>query len=231
MEKTLYTVIIFSENTVGVLNQITVIFTRRGLNIETLSVSPSAIEGIHKFTITVFTTQDVIEKVVQQIDKRVDILKAYYNIDEDLVHQEIALYKVDTSKLLAMGSIEKLIRDYQIHVLELTENCVVFEKTGHYQETQKLFEELSSSIGVLQFIRSGRIAITKSKVERLSDMLEKMMKLEEKVNTTSKILSANLKNDEKTKLLELLKKVNDFHYTLYTEYKNSEIKELLHLIE
>ena len=53
----------------------------------------------------------------------------------------------------------------------------------------------------------------------------------EKVNTTSKILSANLKNDEKTKLLELLKKVNDFHYTLYTEYKNSEIKELLHLIE
>lgn len=185
MGKTLYTVIIFSENTVGVLNQITVIFTRRGLNIETLSVSPSAIAGIHKFTITVITTQDVIEKVVQQIDKRVDILKAYYNTDEDLVHQEIALYKVATDKLLELGSIEKMIRDYQIHVLELTENCVVFEKTGHYQETQKLFEELSSTIGVLQFIRSGRIAITKSKVERLSDMLEKMSKLEQKVNATT----------------------------------------------
>lgn len=87
---TLYTIIIFSENKVGVLNQITVIFTRRGLNIETLSVSPSAIPGIHKFTITVFTTEEVVKKVVQQIDKRVDILKAYYNTDDDLVHQEIA---------------------------------------------------------------------------------------------------------------------------------------------
>jgi len=179
---TLYTIIIFSENKVGVLNQITVIFTRRGLNIETLSVSPSAIPGIHKFTITVFTTEEVVKKVVQQIDKRVDILKAYYNTDDDLVHQEIALYKVATDKLLARGSIEGLIRKYQIHILEITENCVVFEKTGHYEDTQKLFEELSQTIGVLQFIRSGRIAITKSKVERLSDMLEELKKLEEKID-------------------------------------------------
>lgn len=178
----LYTIIIFSENKVGVLNQITVIFTRRGLNIETLSVSPSAIPGIHKFTITVFTTEEVVKKVVQQIDKRVDILKAYYNTDDDLVHQEIALYKVATDKLLAMGSIEGLIRKYQIHILEITENCVVFEKTGHYEDTQKLFEELSQTIGVLQFIRSGRIAITKSKLERLSDMLEGLKKLEEKID-------------------------------------------------
>lgn len=178
----LYTIIIFSENKVGVLNQITVIFTRRGLNIETLSVSPSAIPGIHKFTITVFTTEEVVKKVVQQIDKRVDILKAYYNTDDDLVHQEIALYKVATDKLLARGSIEGLIRKYQIHILEITENCVVFEKTGHYEDTQKLFEELSQTIGVLQFIRSGRIAITKSKLERLSDMLEELKKLEEKID-------------------------------------------------
>ena len=77
--KKLYTVIIFSENTVGLLNQITIIFTRRQLNIETLSVSPSAIQGIHKFTITTFADEDMIDKVVKQIDKRVDILKAYYN--------------------------------------------------------------------------------------------------------------------------------------------------------
>lgn len=52
--KTKYTITVFSENAVGVLNQITTIFTRRQLNIETLSVSPSALEGIHKFTITTF---------------------------------------------------------------------------------------------------------------------------------------------------------------------------------
>ena len=180
-EKKLFTVIIFSENTVGLLNQITIVFTRRQLNIETLSVSPSAIENIHKFTITTFTDEVTIEKAVKQIDKRVDILKAYYNTDEDLVHQEIALYKLSTSLFLKMEGVEDLIRKYNARVLEINDACVVLEKTGHYEETQALFQELSERIGVLQFIRSGRIAITKSKVERLSDML---MAMENKINRT-----------------------------------------------
>jgi acetolactate synthase-1/3 small subunit len=178
METKLYTITIFSENTVGLLNQITIIFTRRAVNIETLSVSPSAIKGIHKFTITVIATQSVVEKIVKQIDKRVDILKSYYNTDEDLIHQEIALYKIATEKLMEMGSIESLIRRHNIKILDMNDTFVVFLKSGHYAETQQLFEELSNSTGVLQFIRSGRIAITKSKVERLSDMLETIKKIE-----------------------------------------------------
>ena len=172
METKLYTITVFSENTVGLLGQITIIFTRRALNIETLSVSPSAIKGIHKFTITLFATEEIVRKVVQQIDKRVDILKAYYNDDEELVYQEIALYKIATDKLLALNSIESLIRNHHIHILEMNETFVVFEKTGHYDETQQLFDELSETVGVLQFIRSGRVAITRSKVERLTDMLD-----------------------------------------------------------
>lgn len=176
--KTLYTITIFSENTVGVLNQITTIFTRRQLNIETLSVSPSAIRGIHKFTITTLSDdEEVLKKLVSLIDKRVDILKAYYNTDEDLVHQELALYKLSTDKVLEHGSIEYLVRKYNIRILEVNKDCVVFLKAGHYEETQGLFEELAASIGVLQFVRSGRIAITKSRVERLSDMLAKWEQL------------------------------------------------------
>ena len=178
MEKTLYTITVFSENTVGLLGQITIIFTRRALNIETLSVSPSALKGIHKFTITVFTTEDVVEKVVKQIDKRIYILKAYYNTDDDLVHQEIALYKVATDKLLEKGSVEDIIRKYHIRILEMNTDFVVLQKAGHYAETQQMFEELSETIGVLQFIRSGRVAITKSKVERLTDMLDANKKYE-----------------------------------------------------
>lgn len=169
--KTLYTVTIFSENSVGLLNQVTSVFTRRQLNIETLSVSPSAIKGIHKFTITVWSDRDTMIKIVKQIDKRVDVLKSYFNTDEELIHQEIALYKLSTPDFLRIGSVEGLIRKYHAQILEINENCVVIQKTGHYQETQALFEELSEAIGVLQFIRSGRIAITKSKIERLSDML------------------------------------------------------------
>jgi len=115
---------------------------------------------------------------VQQIDKRVDILKAYFNTDDELVFQEIALYKLATDKLLLRGSIEDLIRKYHIRIMEMNENFIVFQKAGHYDETQQLFDELSNTVGVLQFIRSGRVAITKSKVERLSDMLEGMRKFE-----------------------------------------------------
>ena len=134
-ERTLYTVTIFSENTVGLLNQVTIIFARRGINIETLSVSPSAIEGIHKFTITAFSDRENITKIVKQIDKRVDIIKAYYNTNDDLVFQEIALYKLSTPKLLSLGSIEDIIRRYNARILDMTEVWVVLEKTGHYEET------------------------------------------------------------------------------------------------
>ena len=173
--KTLYTITIFSENTVGVLNQISTIFTRRQLNIETLSVSPSAIAGIHKFTITTYSNdEELMKKLTRQIDKRVDILKAYYNTDDDLVFQELALYKLSTGKVMEHSTVEYLIRKYNVRVLEITADCIVFLKAGHYNETQGLFEELADKIGVLQFVRSGRIAITKSKVERLSEMLTKL---------------------------------------------------------
>ena len=170
----LYTITIFSENTVGLLNQITIIFTRRQLNIETLSVSPSAIKGIHKFTITTFSDSSTIDKVVKQIDKRVGIIKAYCNVDEDLIHQEIALYKVATDKLLQLGSTEEFLARYHAQVLEITKDYVVLRKTGHYADTQAMFNELSERTGVLQFIRSGRVAIIKERAERLSDMLSAM---------------------------------------------------------
>lgn len=173
-DKILYTVTIFSENTVGLLGQVTSVFIRRQLNIETLSVSPSALQGIHKFTITVWCDYETVVKVVKQIDKRVDVIKSYYNTDEELVHQEIALYKLSTPEFLKIGSVEDLIRKHNAQILEISEVCVVIQKTGHYSETQELFEELSKLIGVLQFIRSGRVAVNKSKIERLSDMLSKI---------------------------------------------------------
>lgn len=174
--KILYTVTIFSENTVGLLNQITSIFNRRGINIETLSVSPSAIEGIHKFMITIFTDLDTIKLIIKQIDKKVGVIKSFFNTDDDLISEEIALYKISTDKIMEMGSIEDLIRKYNAQIIDFNSTWTVIEKIGQYSETRSLFRELSEKTGVLQFIRSGRVAITKSKVERLSDMLAEMEK-------------------------------------------------------
>ena len=168
MDNTLYTVAVFSENRVGLLNQISIIFTRRKLNIESLSVSPSSIKGVHKFTITAYSDEETIEKLVKQIEKRIDVLKAFYYTDNEIVYQEIALYKVPTKNLIEEQNLEKIIRRHNARILEISAEYTVIEKTGHNEETEALFEELKR-YGITQFVRSGRVAITKSNKEFVTE--------------------------------------------------------------
>lgn len=161
----------FTENHIGLLNRITIIFTRRKINIESLTVSESALAGISKFTIVVDTTEDRVSKAVKQIDKLVEVLKAYYHTNDEMIFQEIALYKVSTEALTSSNKIESIVRQYNARILEVTHEYTVIEKTGHKEETQALFESLNE-FGVLQFIRSGRIAITRSPIEKLSEFLK-----------------------------------------------------------
>ena len=170
-QQTLYTVTVYSENQVGLLNQISIIFTRRQLNIESLSVSGSAIEGVHKFTITTYSDRETMEKLVKQIEKRIDVLRAFFYTDDEIIFQEVALYKVPTDKLLDDRSIEDLIRKHNARILEVNRTYTVIEKSGHPDETQSLFEELRR-YDVMQFVRSGRVAITKSTVEHVSIFLQ-----------------------------------------------------------
>ena len=170
-QQTLYTVTVYSENQVGLLNQISIIFTRRQLNIESLSVSGSAIEGVHKFTITTYSDRETMEKLVKQIEKRIDVLRAFFYTDDEIIFQEVALYKVPTDKLLDDRSIEDLIRKHNARILEVNRTYTVIEISGHPDETQSLFEELSR-YDVMQFVRSGRVAITKSTVEHVSIFLQ-----------------------------------------------------------
>jgi len=165
-----YNIIAYTENHIGLLNRITIIFTRRKVNIESLTVSESSIKGVSKFTIVVEVTEEQVQKIVQQIEKQVDVLKAFYHTNEELVYQEIALYKVSTDDLTASDKIEALIRKYNARILEITKEFTVIEKTGHKEETQEFFEELNQ-FRVMQFIRSGRIAITRLTIERLSEFL------------------------------------------------------------
>ena len=160
-KKELFTVTVFSENRVGLLNQISIIFTRRKLNIESLSVSPSSIAGVHKFTITAYADEETISKLVRQIEKRIDVLKSFYYRDDEIVYQEVALYKVPTVELLEEKNLESIIRHHNARILEITREYTVIEKTGHDDETTALFEELKR-YDIRQFVRSGRVAVTKS---------------------------------------------------------------------
>ncbi|MDD2380561.1 MAG: acetolactate synthase small subunit [Mariniphaga sp.] len=165
-----YIITVFSENHIGLLTRITIVFTRRKINIDSLTVSESAIQGIFKFTIVIRTTEEAVKKIVGQIEKHIDVLKAYYHTNDEMIYQEIALYKVPTQALYESDIIEKLVRNSGARILEITREYTVIEKTGHKEETQALFEELNQ-FRVMQFIRSGRVAISRDPIERLSEFL------------------------------------------------------------
>jgi acetolactate synthase-1/3 small subunit len=166
-----YNITVFSENHIGLLARITIVFTRRKINIESLTVSESAISGVYKFTIVIKTTEDQVKKVVSQIEKIVDVLKAFYHTNQELIYQEIALYKVPTEALYDSDQIENIVRNSGARILEITREFTVIEKTGHKEETQALFEQLNQ-FKVMQFIRSGRVALTRDPIERLSEFLK-----------------------------------------------------------
>ncbi|KAA6338423.1 Acetolactate synthase small subunit [termite gut metagenome] len=166
----LYTIIVYSENIAGILNQITTVFTRRQLNIESLNVSASSIKGVHKYTITTYTDEDTIRKVTKQIEKRIDVVKANYFTDDEVFYREIALYKIPTQELLDSKQVETIISKYNARIIEINSTYTVIQKSGTTEETQSLYEDLKQ-IKILQFVRSGRIAITKSREEKVSDYL------------------------------------------------------------
>lgn len=166
-----YIITVYSENHIGLLTRITIVFTRRKVNIESLTVSESAIPGVFKFTIVIKSTKEQIVKIVSQIEKQIDVLKAFYHTNDEMIFQEVALYKVATESLYENDTIEKIVRKAGARILEITREYTVIEKTGHKEETQALFNELNK-FKVMQFIRSGRVAITRDPIERLSEFLK-----------------------------------------------------------
>ena len=171
MDNQLYTISVYTENQVSLLHQISMIFSRRCLNIESLSVSACSIEGVHKFTITCVSTREMMEHVVKQIEKRIDVLKAFLHTDDEIVFQEVALFKVPTSSVLS-SDIEDMVRVNGARVLEIHPEYTIFEKTGHTVEIKQLFDKLKP-LGLKQFVRSGRIAVTKAPVELVDEYLER----------------------------------------------------------
>ena len=171
MEKKLYTLIIFSENLAGVLNQVTHVFTRRQLNIESLNASPSGVEGVHKYTLTCYADAHTIETVTKQIEKKIDVLQAQYYTTDEIYVMEQALYKIATAKLREIQNFSKAIRQQGGKMWEVNPTYTIVSKEGLPEEVMELYQRLKQSDCLLQYVASGVIAVTKSRHEHLNDFL------------------------------------------------------------
>lgn len=157
-----FTLSVLTEDKAGLLNHITIIFTRRKINISSLNVSTSEVAGVSRFTIVVVSTRERIEKVIKQIRKLIDVLGAFVYENDQVYYQEIALYKVPTEAFLGGNKIETLVRNNGARILVIEQDHIIIEKTGLKQETHDLYMKLLP-FGLLEFVRSGRVAISKSK--------------------------------------------------------------------
>ncbi len=164
-----YTITVFTENQTGILARVVSIFSRRHISVESLTTSKSSIPGIHRFTIVVQVTEEMVRKLVAQLEKQIDVLKAFYDGRENIVYQEIALYKVPTEVFSNGNRVEHLVRSHNARILEIEPEYIVIEKTGHEHETEALLEALKE-FGIYEFVRSGRVAINKP-MERLNKYL------------------------------------------------------------
>lgn len=157
--KTTFNISVFTENSIGILNRITIIFTRRHLNIESITACECEVPGVFRYTIVLQTDEAQVKKVVSQIEKQVDVLKAFYHKDDAVVYQEMALYKLSTPHFLHSKP-EEMLRRHQARIIALESEFTMLEKTGHPEDIMLLFSELND-IGVLEFARSGRVAVSK----------------------------------------------------------------------
>ncbi|MBT8267323.1 MAG: acetolactate synthase small subunit [Bacteroidia bacterium] len=169
-KKELFTVSVYTENNIGLLNRISAIFQRRHINIESMNTSASEIEGVSRFTILVCVTEDQIKKIIGQIEKQVEVIKAYYHTDEDTIYQESCMFKIKSDLLFDERQIQNIIKESNARIVTVNKEFFVLEKSGRREEVELLHRELSA-FGIMQFVRSGRIAITKNEM-KITEMLE-----------------------------------------------------------
>ncbi|MBN8719490.1 acetolactate synthase, small subunit [Hydrobacter penzbergensis] len=160
MNKQEFTITVYTENRIGLVSRIAIMFSRRKINIESLNTSPSEIEGIHRFTIVIEETEEVVRKLVRQVEKQVEVLKAYYNTNDEIVWQEMALYKVSTDEIAEKIKVERLLHKYGARAILIRKDYTIFETSGHREEIDKLVKVLEPC-GLIEFVRSGRVAIIK----------------------------------------------------------------------
>jgi acetolactate synthase-1/3 small subunit len=157
-----FTFSVYTENNVGILNRLSAIFLKRHINIESMTVSKSEIDHVHRFTFVVNISEVQARKVVGQLEKQIEVIGAFYHTEDEIIYHETALFKISTQHLYD-EEIQDKMKFRRAHIISITERYFVIEASGTKEDIDNMYEKLKP-FGLLQFVRSGRIAITKPKM-------------------------------------------------------------------
>ena len=169
-----YTLSIFTEQALGMLTRLSAILTRRQIKIESITSCECEVQGVCRYTIVISCAEEQARKIAQQMEKQIEVFAAFFHPNEETVFREIALYKLPLEKL--NGKLELILRKYNASVVALEPSFAIVEKTGHEEEVNELFHELKN-FGVLEYARSGRVAISKPMKPLINYLNEKQQLL------------------------------------------------------
>ncbi|MFC0603507.1 acetolactate synthase small subunit [Winogradskyella pulchriflava] len=164
-----FTVSVYTENNIGLLNRLSAIFQRRHINIESLNTSVSEIDGVSRFTIVVNIPESQMKKIIGQIEKQIEVIKAYYHTEDEIIYQESCLFKIKSELLFDERQIQNIIKESNARIVTVNKEFFAIEKSGRKEEIDLLYRELNA-FGIMQFTRSGRVAVTKDEM-KISTML------------------------------------------------------------
>ncbi len=167
------TIGIFAEDKPGVLYKIADIFLKRKINIESLTVSKTERKGISRFTITVNTDKETVEKISKQLYRIIEVVKVFEAEDKELVYSELAFLKISATNPLKRREIEDLVELYNGKVVFVDKDSILVQKVGREEEIDSMLN-LLKPYGIKEVVRTGRIAVLKSE-EKLKGKFEKIL--------------------------------------------------------
>ena len=152
-----HTISVVVQNRFGVLTRIAGLFSGRGFNIDTLNVGPTQNDKISRMTLVVVGNDQVLEQVVKQLNKLVDVLEVHDFKDGDVIDRELILLRVKATSS-TRPEVMQICDIFRAKIVDVQSSSLSIEVTGDESKIDK-FLQLMKPFGVLELSRTGRIAL------------------------------------------------------------------------
>lgn len=163
IRKNSHTISMVVANKPGVLVRVAHVFARRGYNIDSLVVSPSFDPRFSRMTVTALGDPEILEQIIKQVNKLVDVIHAGEHTGEDAVDIELALVKVKISAT-QRPAMTKILKSFSARVIDETDDVLIIAQMGTTEQLDQL-EAALRKIGLQEMVRTGKVVMAKGKSE------------------------------------------------------------------
>jgi len=167
MSENSHTLSILVENHYGVLTRVAALFARRGYNIDSLAVGMTEDPSVSRMTIVVYGDNAVIEQVIKQLYKLIEVIKVVDLSAEEYVDRELALIKVGTTSE-TRAEILQIVEIFRAKVVDIGSNTMMIEITGGSDKISAL-EKLLRPFGIKELARTGKVGLLRGSKDAVKE--------------------------------------------------------------